>query len=127
MKSHARTDPANPFSFKHFISFNKFEMLPGSLGAVSAVRDDGTYPKRVAYQFSTANIAERTHPDWVERATNWLYGNEYLGYAANANLIQMQNTQYTPTVEPGAKWPRSKPEEFPLAIELEELPAWFKL
>ncbi len=119
-------DPANPFSFKHFISFNTFEVLPGSL-PVKAVRDDGSHPIKAVAQFSDDNIALRTHPLWIERSVNWLYGNEYLGYGDNEK-IDLNHTQTAKIVEPGAKWPRDAPEEFPKAIELTgDLPPWFKL
>jgi hypothetical protein len=120
------TDPANPFNFKHFISFNTFELLPGSL-PVKAIRDDGTHPIVAVAQFSDDSIAKRTHPLWIERSVNWLYANEYINFGDNEK-IDLNHTQTPIEIEPGAKWPRDAPEEYPKAIEVTgDLPPWFKL
>jgi hypothetical protein len=120
------TEPDHEFSFKHYIAFNRFVMLPGSL-PVAALRDDGTYPADAVYQFGALR-ARRTHPLWVERSVSFLYGNEFVGYISDAKRLDLNHNREAKVVEPGAKWPRSKPEEFPRAVELTgELPAWFKL
>ena len=82
------TDPANIFSFKHFIGYNRFEQLASSPRNVAALRNDGTYPLRVPYQFARSNIAERVPPGWIERSVDFLYGNEYVGYPEGAVLFQ---------------------------------------
>jgi hypothetical protein len=120
------TEPDHEFSFKHYIGFNRFVMLPGSMPVI-ALRDDGTYPADDVYQFGPMR-ARRTHPLWVERSVSFLFGNEYVGFAADAKRLRMDANQKPKEIEAGAKWPRTKPEEFPHAVELTgELPAWFKL
>ena len=120
------TDPENEFSFKHHISFNRFVLLPGSL-VVGALRDDGTFAGEAVTQFGNLRIL-RTHPLWVERAVNFLVGNEYVGYPANARLVRTDMNQAVEEVMPGAIWPRTLPEHFPKAVEITGyLPAWFRL
>jgi hypothetical protein len=120
------TDPAHVLTFKHYIGFNRFVQLPGSL-PVTAVRDDGTHPMEPVYQFGPSR-ALRTHPLWLERSVTFLAGNEYDGYAAGARLYDLDSSQYVKEIEPGAKWPRTKDEEFPHAVELSgTLPTWFGL
>ena len=126
VRSSPITDPENEFSFKHHISFNRFVLLPGSL-VVGALRDDGTFAGEALTQFGNLRIL-RTHPLWVERAVNFLVGNEYVGYPANARLVRTDMNQFVEEVMPGAIWPRTLPEHFPKAVEITgDLPAWFRL
>ena len=125
VRSSPITDPENEFSFKHHISFNRFVLLPGSL-VVGALRDDGTFAGEAVTQFGNLRIL-RTHPMWVERAVNFLVGNEYVGYPANARLVRTDMNQFVEEVMPGAIWPRTLPEHFPKAVEITgDLPAWFR-
>ena len=125
VRSSPITDPENEFSFKHHISFNRFVLLPGSL-VVGALRDDGTFAGEAVTQFGNLRIL-RTHPMWVERAVNFLVGNEYVGYPANARLVRTDMNQFVEEVMPGAIWPRTLPEHFPTAVEITgDLPAWFR-
>jgi hypothetical protein len=125
VRSSPITDPENEFSFKHHISFNRFVLLPGSL-VVGALRDDGTFAGEAVTQFGNLRIL-RTHPMWVERAVNFLVGNEYVGYPANARLVRTDLNQFVEEVMPGAIWPRTLPEHFPKAVEITgDLPAWFR-
>ena len=65
---------------------------------------------------------------WVERAVNFLVGNEYVGYPANARLVRTDMNQFVEEVMPGAIWPRTLPEHFPKAVEITgDLPAWFRV
>ena len=125
VRSSPITDPENAFSFKHHISFNRFVLLRGSL-VVGALRDDGTFAGEAVSQFGNLRIL-RTHPMWVERAVNFLVGNEYVGYPANARLVRTDMNHFVEEVMPGAIWPRTLPEHFPKAVEITgDLPAWFR-
>ena len=125
VRSSPITDPENEFSFKHHISFNRFVLLPGSL-VVEALRDDGTFAGEAVSQFGYLRVL-RTHPMWVERAVNFLAGNEYVGYPANARLVRTNMNQFVKEVMPGAIWPRTLPEHFPKVVEITgDLPAWFR-
>jgi hypothetical protein len=126
VRSSPITDPENEFSFKHHIGFNRFVLLPGSL-VVGALRDDGTFAGEAMWPFGPLRIL-RTHPLWVERAVNFVCGNEYVGYPAGAKLLAMDKNQYVEEVMPGAIWPRTLPEHFPKAVEITgDLPVWFRI
>ena len=50
------------------------------------------------------------------------------GFPPTRSVVKMDVPQDVKEIEPGAKWPRTKPEEFPKAIDVNgELPAWFPL
>ena len=115
----------NPCTFKHFISFNQFIQVPGSL-SVYALRDDGTYPAKAAAQFDVYMIIMRNHPNWAERSTSFLFGNTY------ENFDRKYRTNFQPhikSIDPLAFWPREGPDEYPRVVDDlgEELPPWFKL
>jgi hypothetical protein len=117
----------NPCTFKHFVSFNHFVQLPGSLG-VYALRDDGTYPNVVTSQFATTINILRNHPLWAERSTNFLYGNTYEGFDEKRSLYQLNREPNVRNIAPLAYWPRQGPDDFPRVNEVKgELPPWFKL
>jgi hypothetical protein len=122
------TDPANPCTFKHYFSFNHFVQLPGSL-RVFAVRDDGTYPGKVTSQFATTIDVLRNHPLWMERSTNFLYGNTYEGFSEGMTKFKMDDEPNVRNIAPLSYWPRSEPNDFPRIVEIteQEVPPWFKL
>ena len=114
------------FPFKHFVGFNRFEQLPGSL-PVTVLRDDGTHAAEPSHAFGPGRPL-RVHPAWIERSVTFLAGNAYDGFAGEEPRIKLRTSEQMVQPRPGAKWPRSKDEEFPQAVTLEgELPAWFKL
>ena len=120
------TDRSNPLTFKHFVGFNTFRQLPGSL-PVTVVRDDGTHPAEALYQFGPTR-ALRTHPLWLERSVTFVAGNQYSGYASGHDLYNLDSSAFVKEIEPGAKWPRTNDEEFPHVVELGgALPVWFRL
>jgi hypothetical protein len=120
------TDRTNPLTFKHFVGFNEFRQLAGSL-PVTALRDDGTHPIEAIYQFGPARIL-RTHPLWLERSVTFLAGNRYEGYDNGKGIYNLDSSVFVKEIEPGAKWPRTNDEEFPHAVELGgTLPPWFRL
>jgi hypothetical protein len=126
VRSRPVTDPANPLTFKHFVGFNRFEQLRGSL-PVTVLRDDGTHNAEPAYAFGPGRPL-RVHPAWIERSVTFLAGNTYEGFAGEEPRIKLRTSEQMVEARPGAKWPRSKDEEFPHSVTLEgELPAWFKL
>lgn len=120
------TDRTNPLTFQHFVAFNVFTQLPGSL-SVSALRDDGTHPIRAIYQFGPAR-ALRTHPLWLERSVTFVAGNQYEGYAKGQQLYNLDSSVFVKEIAAGAKWPRTNDEEFPHVVELTGVPpSWFRL
>ena len=124
VKSKPITDPTNELAFQHWVSFNKFVLMPGSRH-IRPLRDDGTHP---VYGSPPTATAKRTHVDWLERSVTHWFDNEYEGFAEGAELFDMKNSQPMNRIEPRAKWPRTKDEEFPHAVALGgELPDWFKL
>ncbi len=126
VSSRSITDPANPLTFKHFVGFNRFEQLPGSL-PVPVLRDDGTHAAEPSDAFGPGRPL-RVHPAWIERSVTFLAGNAFDGFVAEEPRIRLRASEQTVQPRPGAKWPRSKDEEFPQAVTLEgELPVWFKL
>jgi hypothetical protein len=119
------TDPAHPLTFKHFVGFNRFEQLPGSL-PITALRDDGTRPAEPVSQFGPGRPL-KVHPAWVERSVTFLAGNEFVGFGKRP-LFELRSSENMKEPAPGANWPRSKDEDFPHAVTLDgELPAWFRL
>ena len=120
------TDRTNMLTFQHFVGFNVFRQLPGSL-PVTVLRDDGSHPVEAIYQFGYSR-ALRTHPLWLERSVTFVAGNRYEGYAAGQRLYNLDSSAFVKEIEPGAKWPRTNAEEFPRVVELDgQLPTWFRL
>ena len=118
----------NPCTFKHYVSFNHFIQVPGSL-PVFALRDDGTFPAKAAAQFDVNMIILRNHPLWAERSTSFLFGNTYEGFGATQRKYRLDFQPHIKSIEPLAYWPRSGPDEYPRVVDDlgEELPPWFKL
>ena len=76
-------DPANPYSFKKYLSYNRFRWLSGDgTRRQSAFRDDGTAPREAAYQGSTAEIWGTVPEGWVERSVSFFANNRYEGWTA---------------------------------------------
>jgi len=119
------TDPANPLTFKHFVGFNRFEQLPGSL-PVTVLRDDGTRPAEPVNQFGPGRPL-RVPPAWVERSVTFLAGNELDGFGEQPRF-ELRSSEHMKEPAAGANWPRSKEEDFPHTFTVDgELPAWFRL
>lgn len=116
------------YSFVKYVGFNTFVLLPGGK-PVEALRDDGTYPMTVTKQFGP-QVAQRTHPLAIERSGTELYDNTFEGYPEDATLYEMTAQQTVAVIKPGAKWPRTTPEEFPWYLVLDNhgpLPSDFRL
>ena len=125
MRKRAVTDPANPLTFKHFVAFNRFEQLPGSL-PVTVLRDDGTRPAEPVNQFGPGRPL-RVPPAWVERSVTFLAGNELDGFGEQPRF-ELRSSEHMKEPAAGANWPRSKEEDFPHTFTVDgELPAWFRL
>jgi hypothetical protein len=128
VKSKPVSDLTNPLTFKHYVGFNALVQVPGSL-PVRVLRDDGTHPvsKPGCQTCDDANHYLRTHKDWIERSVTFLFGNEYIG-DLNTDVSKLDSSMWWDAADPGAKWPRTKDEEFPHAFELTgELPVGFRL
>ena len=128
VRASALADPANACTFKHYVSFNQFEQVAGSLPVI-ALRDDGTYPAEAMSQFSPYVRIKRNHALWAERSTSFLYSNTYVGFDANPRKYRLDNEPNVREIEPLAFWPRSGPDDFPRVVDDlgKELPPWFKL
>jgi hypothetical protein len=128
VKAKPVSDLTHPFTFKHYVGFNQFAQIPGSL-PVRVLRDDGTHPVNPP-RCQTCDDATRylrTHKDWIERSVTFFFGNEY-GPGLNTNISKLDSTMAWDTADEGSKWPRTADEEFPHAFELTgELPAEFRL
>ena len=85
------TDPANPLTFKHFVGFNRFEQLPGSL-PITVLRDDGTRPAEPVTQFGPGRPL-KVHPAWVERSVTFLAGNEFAGFGEQ-RLFELRSSEH---------------------------------
>jgi hypothetical protein len=114
------------YEFGHYMSFNVMEMLPNSVGDQPFLRDDGTYAIEAIYQFGPGR-ALRAPANWRERSVNFIHGTTYVGFAGPIPPYQLRMNQYVEEIEPGAQWPRTRPEQFPTATDLTVLPSWFKL
>jgi hypothetical protein len=128
VKAKPVSDLTHPFTFKHYVAFNQFTQLPGSL-PVKVLRDDGTHPVAIPRCQTCVDPTHyvRTHPLWIERSVTFFYGNEY-GEGVNTDIGKLDTAQWWEKVDAGAKWPRTKDEEFPHAFELTgELPVGFRL
>lgn len=121
----------NPDAFaiyNHYISFNIVERLPNTVGNdLTVLRDDGTMAIEAVTQFGKGRVL-RVPQNWRERSRNYLYSNTYIGLVGSSPPpYQLDQVEAVGEVEPGAIWPRTKPEHFPTATDLTELPPWFKL
>ena len=128
VRSVALESETNPCTFKHWISYNQFVQLPGSLRVI-AVRDDGTYPAKATSQFSPTVDILRNHPLWAERSTSFLFGNTFEGFSEDRAKYRLDNEPNIKTIDPLSFWPRDPPDQYPRLTEVpdQELPAWFKL
>jgi hypothetical protein len=96
-------------------------------GGVPILRDDGTYPATVTSQFAVRMDILRNHALWVERSTNFMFGNTYEIPEGQQKYKLTENTPVR-NIAPLSFWPRSEPDDFPRVVELTgELPPWFKL
>jgi hypothetical protein len=113
---------ASPYTFKHFVSYCKFEYLIGGSGTsvyAQAIRNDGTYPRRVPSQFGSS-IIERAPTTWRERAADFYANNFFTGWTSYRigdnsafSLLNYDSAEAISTVEAGAQWPRDEADEFP--------------
>lgn len=125
VKAKPITDPANIFSFKQFIGFNKVIQLPTSL-PVTFLRNDGTHAVRALDQFGPGQPL-RVPLEWVERSNSFLYGNTFVNHTGAVTKLNDSELMKNPA--PGSQWPRDEDHEFPHAVTItdEVLPPWFKL
>jgi hypothetical protein len=139
VRAKPREDPTNPYTFKHYLANNTFELVPGS-ASITLVRDDGTGPGKAVYQFGPDQRVW-THLESLERSVNFVSGSKYVGFPDGYTpAYRMDVSQYVESVQeprcaampvpktPCTKWPREEPEEFPIIIDVPgDLPPWFKL
>jgi hypothetical protein len=87
VSSKAPTDETNTLTFKHYVAFNQFELLPGSSNA-RVLRDDGTHPVEEVEPFGPARILP-THLNWSERSVTFLANNRYTGFSGIPRFAMM--------------------------------------
>jgi hypothetical protein len=80
VRSYNLGDPANPYSFKKFISYNTFRWLDEGERHSGAYRDDGTAPRTAAQQFSNAELWGTVTDNWAERSVGFFANNSYFGW-----------------------------------------------
>ena len=89
VKAKPVSDLTNPFTFKHYVAFNQFTQMPGSL-PVKMLRDDGTHPvANRAARRATSDPLHAHAPLWIERSVTFFYGNEY-GPGVNADVSKLE-------------------------------------
>jgi hypothetical protein len=80
VRSYNLGDPANPYSFKKFISYNTFRWMDEGERRSGAYRDDGTAPRTAAQQFSNAELWGTVTDNWTERSVGFFANNTYSGW-----------------------------------------------
>jgi Putative Ig domain len=82
VRSYDIADPANPYSFKKYIAYNRFRWIDEENKRQSVFRDDGTAPRTEAYQASAQQIWGTIPANWTERSVTFFANNSYEGWQA---------------------------------------------
>jgi Putative Ig domain len=145
VRSYDIADPANPYSFKKYIAYNRFRWLSDDGSRRQSVfRDDGTAPREAAFQGSTAEIWGTVPQGWVERSVSFFANNRYEGWTAEdmadpRRWFDLNNHPAPSQVEksgPGP-WPYPPPPRAAVFVGGEqrpetqtapiEMPDWFRI
>ena len=144
VRSYDIADPANPYTFKKYVAYNRFRWINDSDRRQSAFRDDGTAPREAAYQGSTAEIWGTVPEGWVERSVSFFANNRYEGWTAEdmadpRRWFDLNNHPDSSQVEksgPGP-WPYPPPPRTAVFVGGEqrpetqtapiEMPDWFRI
>jgi hypothetical protein len=144
VRSYDIADPANPYSFKKYLAYNRFRWLNDSDRRQSVFRDDGTAPREAAFQGSSAEIWGTVPSGWAERSVSFFANNRYEGWTVDDmddprrwfDLDSYTDATLVEKIGPGP-WPypppprsavfvggEQRPGEQPPAVEI---PDWFRL
>ena len=82
VRSYDIADPANPYSFKKYLAYNRFRWINDNDRRQSAFRDDGTAPREAAFQGSVSEVWGTVPSGWVERSVSFFANNRYEGWTA---------------------------------------------
>jgi hypothetical protein len=144
VRSYDIADPANPYSFKKYVAYNRFRWLRESDRRQSVFRDDGTAPRAAAYQGSAEEIWGTAPSNWTERSVTFFANNRYEGWTVedlsdprrwfHLDFYQVPSlvTKHGPGPWPYPPPPRpvvfvggeQRPGEQPSPVEI---PDWFRL
>ena len=80
VRSYDIADPANPYTFKHYLAYNRFRWINDDDRRQSVFRDDGTAPREAAFQGSSSEIWGTVPSGWMERSVNFFANNRYEGW-----------------------------------------------
>jgi hypothetical protein len=80
VRSHDITDPANPYSFKKYVAYNRFRWLDEGEKRQPAFRDDGTAPRGDEFSGSAAEYWGTVPANWTERSVTFFANNRYEGW-----------------------------------------------
>ena len=144
VRSYDLADPANPYSFKKYVAYNRFRWVDDEGRRQSVFRDDGTAPREAVEQGSVAEIWGSVPPGWIERSVTFFANNLYEGWTAEDTAdprrwFDLDNHPDSSLVEkqgPGP-WPYPPParravfvggEQRPAAQNAPiDLPGWFRI
>jgi hypothetical protein len=144
VRSYDTADPANPYTFKKYIAYNRFRWINENDRRQSVFRDDGTAPREAAFQGSTAEIWGTVPLGWVERSVSFFANNRYEGWTAEdmadpRRWFDLNNYPDPSQVEksgPGP-WPYPPPPRAAVFVGGEqrpetqtapiEMPDWFRI
>ncbi len=136
-------DPANPYSFQKYVSYNRFRWIDEANRRQSAFRDDGTAPREAEYQGSSSETWGTVPAGWTERSVTFFANNGYEGWTAADVTEPRRWFDLDNYVDPGlvtrvgpGPWPYPPPPRTAVIVGGEvrpdgpqpgiTLPAWFK-
>jgi hypothetical protein len=144
VRSYDIADPANPYSFKKYVSYNRFRWVKDADRRQSVFRDDGTAPREAAFQGSSAEVWGTVPANWAERSVTFFANNGYEGWSEEdvadpRRWFDLDNHVDPALVEkmgPGP-WPYPPPPRTAVFVGGEqrpdasqppiEMPPWFRL
>ena len=80
VRSYDIADPANPYSFKKYVAYNRFRWLDDANRRQAVFRDDGTAPRTNLNGEEAAEIWGTVPPNWSERSVTFFANNDYEGW-----------------------------------------------
>jgi hypothetical protein len=124
------TDPANPHTFKHFISDTTLEWVDtDGFNGTAGITDDGTYPRSDDLSLAFANCSAflSSPADWVERSVNFTGNINWIGFTKR-HLLDFTECKHDLS-EPDAVYPT--PPRALVSVGGEDgskvtLPSWFR-
>ena len=144
VRSYELDDPANPYTFKKYVSYNRFRWINDNERRQSVFRDDGTAPREAAFQGSSSEIWGTVPSGWVERSASFFANNRYEGWTVEdmndpRRWFDMNNYPDAALVEkqgPGP-WPYPPPPRTAVFVGGEQrpgaetapidMPNWFRM